>query len=106
MWRYLPEGAFFSRSLAQSGPMLAFNLVLKGPGSVEVGPVELVQFAPDENPLGDSAAWWSGRDANEGGGAFRRLVVDELLRGRRRFMGALARRRTTSTRLELVRVDT
>lgn len=90
MWSYLPEGAFFSRSLAQSGPMrslegssgwrpfvlpffnraggsspqkLAFNLVLKGPGSVEVGPVELVQFAPDENPLGDSAAWWSGRDA-------------------------------------------
>jgi hypothetical protein len=90
MWSYLPEGAFFSRILAQSGPMqglegssgwrpfvlpffnraggsspekLAFNLVLKGAGRVEIGPVELVQFAPDENPLGGSSAWWSGRDA-------------------------------------------
>jgi hypothetical protein len=90
MWSYLPEGAFFSRTLAQSGPMqslegssgwrpfvipffnraggsspqkLAFNLVLKGAGRVEIGPVELVQFAPDENPLGRSSAWWSGREA-------------------------------------------
>jgi hypothetical protein len=90
LWSYLPEGVFFSRTLAQSGPMqglegssgwrpfvlpfvnhaagsspqkLAFNLVLKGAGRVEIGPVELVQFAPDENPLGGSGAWWSGRDA-------------------------------------------
>jgi hypothetical protein len=90
MWSYLPEGAFFSRSLDQSGPMrsltgssgwrpfvlpffnraggsspqkLTFNLVLKGAGTVEIGPVELVQFAPDENPLAGSSAWWSGRDA-------------------------------------------
>lgn len=90
MWNYLPDGAFFSRSLAASGPMgrlegssgwrrfvlpffnraggsaperLAFNLVLAGAGSVELGPVELVQFGADENPLEDSRAWWSGRDA-------------------------------------------
>jgi hypothetical protein len=95
MWNHLPEGAFFSRSLAESGPMqhlqgssgwrpfvlpffnrpggsspqkLTFNLVLAGAGSVEIGPVELVQFAPDENPLGGSSAWWSGRDAGILGG--------------------------------------
>jgi hypothetical protein len=90
MWSYLPEGAFFSRSLDESGPMrrlegssgwrqfvlpffnraggsppqkLAFNLVLSGAGRVEIGPVELVQFAPGENPPVDSRAWWSGRHA-------------------------------------------
>lgn len=95
MWNYLPDGAFFSRSLAASGPMgrlegssgwrpfvlpffnraggsaperLAFNLVLAGAGSVELGPVELVQFAADENPLGSSGAWWSERDAGILGG--------------------------------------
>jgi hypothetical protein len=95
MWSYLPEGGFFSRSLAQSGPMrslegssewrtfvlpffnrvggsppqrLALNLVLNGAGRVEIGPMELVQFAPDENPLGGASAWWSGRDAGILGG--------------------------------------
>jgi hypothetical protein len=90
MWSYLPEGAFFSRALDQSGPMrrlegssewrpfvlpfvnraggsspqkLAFNLVLAGAGSVEIGPVELVQFTADENPFGGSSAWWSGHHA-------------------------------------------
>jgi hypothetical protein len=90
MWNYLPEGAFFSRSLGESGPMrrlegssgwrafvlpffnreggsppdkLLLNLVLAGAGIVEIGPVELVQFAADENPLSDSTAWWSGRHA-------------------------------------------
>jgi hypothetical protein len=95
MWSSLPEGRFFSRSLADSGPMrrlegssgwrpfvlpffnrtggsppekLTFNLVLKGAGRVEIGPVELVQFAPDENPLGGVSSWWSGRDAGILGG--------------------------------------
>jgi hypothetical protein len=90
MWNHLPEGAFFSRSLDRSGPMstlegssewrafvlpffnreggappekLVFNLVLTGPGTVEVGNVELVQFAPGENPLDDSTAWWNDRQA-------------------------------------------
>lgn len=91
MWNHLPEGAFFSRSLDRSGPMrsldgssewrafvlpffnreggappgkLVFNLVLAGSGTVEIGPVELVQFAAGENPLEDSTAWWSDRQAS------------------------------------------
>ena len=95
MWNYLPDGAYFSRSLAQSGPMgrldgssgwrafvlpffnraggsaperLALNLVLVGAGKVELGPVELVQFSADENPLDSSGAWWSSRDAGILGG--------------------------------------
>ena len=95
MWSHLPEGSFFTRSLGESGPMrhlqgssgwrpfvlpffnrpggasprkLTFNLVLAGAGSVEIGPVELVQFAPEENPLGGSSAWWSDRDAGILGG--------------------------------------
>ena len=90
MWNYLPEGAFFSRTLDQSGPMgrlegtskwrafvlpffnreggsppdkLVFNLVLAGAGTVELGPVELVQFAAGEDPVADSTAWWSDRQA-------------------------------------------
>jgi hypothetical protein len=88
MWTYLPEGAFFSRSLDHSGPMrrlegssgwrafvlpffnreggappdkLVLNLVLAGAGTVEIGALELVQFAADEDPLADSTAWWNGR---------------------------------------------
>jgi hypothetical protein len=89
MWNHLPEGVFFSRSLDRSGPMssfegssewrafvlpfnreggsppekLVFNLVMTGPGIVEMGPVELIQFAAGENPLADSTAWWSDRHA-------------------------------------------
>lgn len=85
MWSHLPEGAFFSRTLGTSGPMqrlegssawrafelpfnreggspprsLAFNLVLAGAGTVDIGPLELVQFTADENPVTDSNAWWS-----------------------------------------------
>jgi hypothetical protein len=86
LWSYLPEGAFFSRSLGEGGPMrrldgssgwrpfmlpfvnraggsppqkLALNLVLTGAGHVEIGPVELVQFAPEQNPLGGSSRSWS-----------------------------------------------
>lgn len=95
MWNYLPDGAFFSRALAQDGPMgrldgssgwrefvlpfsnreggsppdrLAFNLVLTGSGTVEIGPVELVQFASGEDPLADSGAWWSDSQAGILGG--------------------------------------
>jgi hypothetical protein len=89
MWNHLSEGAYFSRSLDASGPMgrlegssgwrafvlpfnreggstpekLVFNLVMGGAGTVEIGPVELVQFAGDEAPVADSAAWWSARQA-------------------------------------------
>lgn len=90
MWNYLSEGAFFSRTLAPSGPRrrlegssgwrafvlpffnreggtpperLALNLVLAGAGTVEIGPLELVQFASGEDPLAGSTAWWSDRQA-------------------------------------------
>jgi hypothetical protein len=90
MWNYLPDGAFFSRSLEQSGPMrrlegtsdwrafvlpffnreggsppqkLVLNLVMSGAGTVEIGPLELVQFGPGEDPFANSNAWWSDRQA-------------------------------------------
>jgi hypothetical protein len=90
MWNYLSEGAFFSRTLDKSGPMgrldgsstwrafvlpfsnreggsppdtLVVNLVLAGTGTVEIGPLELVQFGPGEDPLADSMGWWSDRQA-------------------------------------------
>lgn len=90
MWSHLSEGAFFSRTLDQNGPMgrlegssgwrvfvlpffnreggsppakLIFNVVLAGAGTVEVGPVELVQFAPGEDVFAESHFWWSDRHA-------------------------------------------
>ena len=95
MWNHLPEGAFFSRTLAQSGPMrrldgssgwrafalpffnreggspptkLVFSLVMAGAGTVEIGSVELVQFSADEDVFADPAAWWSDRQAGILGG--------------------------------------
>lgn len=95
MWNHMSEGAFFSRSLEQSGPMgrldgsspwrefvlpffnqeggsppdkLVFNLVLTGPGTVEIGPLELVQFDADEDVFADSAGWWNDRQAGLIGG--------------------------------------
>jgi hypothetical protein len=95
MWSHLPEGAYFTRSLGPSGPMgrldgssdwraftlpffnreggappnrLVLNLVLAGAGTVEIGPLELVQFQPDEDPMTDSTAWWSDRAAGVLGG--------------------------------------
>jgi hypothetical protein len=87
MWNHLPEGTFFTRSMDLTGPMgrlegtsawrdfvlpfnrtgalppqkLVFNLVMAGPGTVEIGPVTLVQFSTDENLAGAPGAWWSGR---------------------------------------------
>jgi hypothetical protein len=89
MWNHLPEGAFFTRSMDLTGPMgrlegtstwrdfvlpfnrtgasppqkLVFNLVLAGPGSVDIGPVTLVQFSTDEHLAGPQGAWWSGRQS-------------------------------------------
>ncbi len=95
MWNHLPDGAFFSRALAPSGPMggldgssewrdfvlpffnreggappneLVFNLVMAGSGSVEIGSLELVQFGPDEDVLADATGWWSNRQAGLMGG--------------------------------------
>jgi hypothetical protein len=101
MWNHLPEGAFFSRTLGSSGPMrkvegtsdwrtfvlpftnreggsapdrLVVNLVMAGKGAVEIGPLELVQFTAGEDPLSDSSAWWSDRQA----GVFGSIVGSAL----------------------------
>jgi hypothetical protein len=94
MWNHLPEGAFFTRTMDLTGPMgridgtspwrdfvlpfdrtgasaprkLVVNLVLAGPGTVDIGPLVLVQFAADENPTGQANAWWSDRRAGLLGG--------------------------------------
>jgi hypothetical protein len=94
MWSYFPEGAFFSRTLG-SGPMkglsgtsgwrefvlpfynkeggphplkLVVNLVLPGRGTVHLGPLRLVEYAPGEDPLTARGAWWADRDAGLIGG--------------------------------------
>ena len=95
MWSHLADGAFFSRALEQSGPMgrldgssgwrefvlpffnredgpppeqLVFNLVLSGAGTVEIGPIELVQFDAADDPFASSTGWWSDRQAGLMGG--------------------------------------
>lgn len=90
MWSFFPDGGrYFSRTLAQAGPMAALsgssgwrpfclpffnrpdrpgpialeiNLVLPGRGRVDIAPLRLSQFAPGEDPLAvASGAWWSNR---------------------------------------------
>jgi len=93
-WNHLPEGAFFTRTMDLTGPMgridgtsswrdfvlpfdrtgasaprkLVVNLVLTGPGTVEIGPLVLVQFATDENLTAYADAWWSDQQAGLVGG--------------------------------------
>ena len=97
MWSFLPgRGRHFTRTLAGRGPMrhlqgssgwrrfvlpfylrtapkpdkLTLNLVLPGPGEVELGPLTLAQYAPSESPLAVAGAWWSER----AGGLFGAIV--------------------------------
>ena len=93
MWNHFPgEGEFFSRTMDSSGPMgmvtgssperefilpfhtfgqapapkkLAINLVLNGPGTVEIGPLELV---PIDSISAGGSDWWSGSTAGLMGG--------------------------------------
>lgn len=94
MWSEFPDGsAYFSRTLARSGPaqslqgasgwrqfVLAFNsregfypshltlnVVLPGPGVVDLGPIRLEQRAAQDGPA-SSAIWWSGTTAGLVGG--------------------------------------
>ncbi len=97
MWSVFPDGSrYFSRTLAPSGPLrslvgsspwrtfvlpfesaagfpaparLEVNLVLPGRGVVELGPLELVAFAPGEDPLALPGQWWTTRHAGLVGGA-------------------------------------
>ena len=96
MWSIFADGRFFSRTLDKVGPMgrvsgssdwrefvlpffsradlpapvaLEVSLVLPGPGTVEIGPLRLVQYAVGENPLvRASGAWWSDRQGGWIGG--------------------------------------
>jgi len=86
MWNYFADGShFFSRTLGQSGLLqnlegscpwrpfalpffmgkrtdrptrLVVNVVLPGRGTVVLGPLRLVQYSADENPLAVAGAWW------------------------------------------------
>lgn len=91
MWNHFPDGgAYFSKTLGQSGPMgslqgssnwrqftlpffsdaktgapskLDFNLVLPGSGTVKLGSLRLVQYPEGHNPLLAPQAWWSEQTA-------------------------------------------
>jgi hypothetical protein len=92
MWNHFPDGGrYFSRTLATVGPMkslsgssgwrqfilpffnkeggppptrLEINVALPGRGTVYLGALRLVQYAPNENPLAVAGQWWS----DQGGG--------------------------------------
>jgi hypothetical protein len=92
MWNHFPDGGrYFSRTLATMGPMkslsgssdwrpfvlpffnkeggppptrLEVNVALPGRGTVYLGPVRLVQYGPNEDPLAVAGQWWS----DQGGG--------------------------------------
>ena len=115
MWStFAQKGSFFSRTLAPSGPSqglsgsspwrsfalsfdaagaaappetLAVNLTLPGRGTVYLGPLRLVQYADDENPLAAAGAWWGPRTAGRVGG-----IVGSLLGCMGAVMGVLAGR--------------
>lgn len=94
MWNHFPDGgSYFTRTMDPTGPMavvtgnsperqfllpfhisrkspaprkLELNLVLNGPGTVEIGPLELV--AIDAMALRNGSEWWSGSTAGMFGG--------------------------------------
>lgn len=95
MWSFFPQARYFSRTLDASGPLrslqgssdwrsfvlpfynkaggpppphLVVNVVLPGRGTVAVGPLRLVQYRDDEDPLAVKGAWWSGRTGGLVGG--------------------------------------
>ena len=99
MWNvFAGNAAYFSRTMAQQGPMrclkgttdwydfvlpfmnqqggpsplrLLLNVALPGPGTVYLGPLELVEFSPGENPLAAKAgAWWDERQGGLIGAVF------------------------------------
>ena len=54
---------FFNREGGPPPDRLVLNLVLTGAGTVDIGPLELVQLAAGEDPLAGAVAWWGGRQA-------------------------------------------
>jgi hypothetical protein len=60
----------FDATGAQPPTMLTVNLVLPGRGTVQLGPLRLVQYAPSEDAARAPGAWWGPRTAGlVGGGA-------------------------------------
>jgi len=102
MWNEFPDGShYFSRTLASFGPMrhlggsspwrefslpfymkddsnppskLTVNVVFPGPGTVYLGPLRLVQYDDDENPLAVRDAWWNDRTAGMIGGTLGAVI--------------------------------
>jgi len=98
MWTVFPDGKrYFSRTLGSWGTMealggtsgwrpfvlpfhirkttarpskLVVNVVLPGRGTVEVGPVELAEFAPGEDPVAMPGQWWGDGQGGLLGGGF------------------------------------
>ena len=89
MWStFAQKGSFFTRTVALSGSSrwrpftlpfdatgvadppenLTVKLALPGRGTVHLGPLRLVQYAEDENPLAVAGAWWGPRTAGLAGG--------------------------------------
>jgi hypothetical protein len=97
MWNVFADGRYFSRTLGTDGPMgrlsgtstwrefvlpfhsrpdtpppvaLEMNLVLPGAGTVEIGPVRLVQYAAAGGSSATlTSAWWSDRQGGVIGSA-------------------------------------
>ena len=91
MWNFLSDGGkYFTRTAGTAGPMkclqgssewrefvlpffmdreglspnkLVVNVVLPGRGTVYLGPLQLMQYDQNENPLAVAGQWWSPRDA-------------------------------------------
>jgi len=96
MWSYFPDGGhYYSRTLAGGGLMqslegtsswrefalpfyakpgdppptkLELNLVLSGPGRVELRPLRLVEYDAGEDPVRATGAWWGDRTGGMIGG--------------------------------------
>jgi hypothetical protein len=96
MWNVFPDGGeYFTRTVDSSGPLkglsgqsdwrsfvlpffinegtdrperLVVNIVLPGSGVVVLGPLQLVQFESNENPLLEVGHWWGNSSAGAIGG--------------------------------------
>lgn len=96
MWSlFAGGGMYFSRTLGDSGPLqrlegasdwrpfslpffsdektgaptkLVVNMVLPGKGTVYLGPLRVVQYEGNDNPLATPGAWWDDRSAGLIGG--------------------------------------
>lgn len=127
MWNHFDDGQYFTRTLADFGPMqslegtadwrpvslpffinsdsgkrpnrLVLNLVLPGKGTVDLGPLRLVQFASGEDPFAVAGQWWGNRTGGWIGGIFGSIIgclggligwLSSKGRARRLVLGTLA----------------